>query len=468
MLHLEQCSHRLAPYPEMSIVKLLAICLIVMSFLNTYAYVAQIDVERITLVSNCTWSFSANDTQFVFAQSQFERHWDSFMPPESFRSEVCRYGDVYAFRVGPFATSGGFSWNAVAASFVSSTFPAFRPQLFGVSAYLIGNTDGVGSIIGYPPIHQHHFHLYGSGDDSQIMNNHGDNQCLERSGGAMCLEHRLPAGFAYIIHSPVGFHTEFNDVRSMNTSVMVSWVVVAMRFLLYDPHVRQVAQQMIEFPATVGAPSNRATFLLRSDMSYVVWTNATLRAYVLDNLIEAYLHTHYALVAELWLFRGTADTVFNDPQNAAPSWRKLLVGQIGTEMLKRNIETRQLQPGAATRIWSLRSAETAEIFHGRTYYRKAVVGLRPGDENLVFIALFNSSLKVTVEGMYPMHCGIRVYYARHATKVVYRDALPKSVDELLMRNRLRTHHSMPSILAQYSSFSPLREHSLASGSSTAH
>lgn len=445
---------------QWQIAHLVAICYMGVSFSEFICpYVSQ-PVTLAKFMSACKWSVSHGQTDFLFAQSTFEGYWDSFMPPGSFRNEICEEHDMFAFRVGPLTTNGGYSWNAVAASLVSSALPALRPWLFGVAAFVVGNTDDTGTLIGYPPIHQHHFHLYGSGDDSPWMNNHGDSQCLERDGGVTCLEHRLPPGCAYIIHSPVGFHTEFNDVRYANASTMSSWVVIAMQFLPFGSQARQVVDVGFGFGVTVGVPSNRNTFLLQTDLIHVVWTNCTYQKQVLNNLVEAYLHTHYVMVADLWLFRGTADSVFNDTRALASSWGRLNVGQAAKIDLTRSIQARQLQVDAATLIWSLRSAETAELVLGQTYYRKAFVPLQPGDENLVFVAFFENMNEERLGKYFPMHCFIHVYYARSMGKIIYRDALPTSVNKHLIQDRLLSHHSWPSVLAQYKSFKPLREHKL--------
>ena len=279
-------------------------------------------------LASCNWYPAVNEVNFILAQSTFEGYWDSFMPRSLYSSEICKDYDIFSFRAGPFATRGGNSWNAVAASLNSSTLPSIKPNLFAVSDFVIGNTDSSGALIGYPPIHQHHFHLYGSGDDQQDMNNHGDSQCLVRSGGVSCLERKLPHGYAFIIYSHASFHTEFNDVRPTNASRILSWVVVAMKFLPFAQEIRQVTQTYFSIQPTTGISSNRGTFLLRTDLRYVSWNNISFTKYVMENILEAYAHMHYAMVAGAWLFSGTADDTFNDTRRATMAWRVLHARQV--------------------------------------------------------------------------------------------------------------------------------------------
>ena len=52
-----------------------------------------------------------------------------------------------------------------------------------ISAYGLGNVGM--NLLGYPPIHQHHFHFGHNFND--LMSNHGDGQCVADEGGAACL-----------------------------------------------------------------------------------------------------------------------------------------------------------------------------------------------------------------------------------------------------------------------------------------
>lgn len=97
-----------------------------------------------------------------------------------------------AVAIGPYYTTGGFSWGFTITKFNSSVAGVDdhmelvngRPR-HALVAYVVGNIDDRGRLQGNPPVHQHHFHLFGSRDGdvrADLMNNHGDSQCADSEG----------------------------------------------------------------------------------------------------------------------------------------------------------------------------------------------------------------------------------------------------------------------------------------------
>ena len=75
-----------------------------------------------------------------------------------------------ALRYGPFSTSGGFFWTGAFSLFNGSLLPTYRVGgIHALTAYALGNLDENNAMISYPPIHQHHFHLFGSGNPGQVV-----------------------------------------------------------------------------------------------------------------------------------------------------------------------------------------------------------------------------------------------------------------------------------------------------------
>merc|ERR1712046_346293 len=92
------------------------------------------------------------------------------------------------------------------ATIAPGSVPSYRKnrRIHAFSDYAIGNIDTNHHLIGYPPIHQHHFHLGGNGAVfSQDMQNHGDNQCAESEGGVSCLVRHAPDGMVWMLRDPV-------------------------------------------------------------------------------------------------------------------------------------------------------------------------------------------------------------------------------------------------------------------------
>ena len=68
---------------------------------------------------------------------------------------------------------------------------------FAVHEYFLGTANNEGVILGYPPVHEHHFHiedaLTKSAYDEVVT--HGDDECLLASGGTNCNIRRFPSGY---------------------------------------------------------------------------------------------------------------------------------------------------------------------------------------------------------------------------------------------------------------------------------
>ena len=84
------------------------------------------------------------------------------------RAQACevREGNgVWHFtRVGPFSTRGGNSWTALETLHDESMHAQWRVSHEGraslfVGDHVLGSADASGDLLGYPPIHQHHWHL---------------------------------------------------------------------------------------------------------------------------------------------------------------------------------------------------------------------------------------------------------------------------------------------------------------------
>ena len=78
--------------------------------------------------------------------------------------EVREGNGVWQFqRIGPFSTRGGNSWTSVVTAHDESMYAQWRVSHEGraslfVGDHVLGSADASGDLLGYPPIHQHHWH----------------------------------------------------------------------------------------------------------------------------------------------------------------------------------------------------------------------------------------------------------------------------------------------------------------------
>ena len=120
------------------------------------------------------------------------------------RAQACevREGNgVWQFqRIGPFSTRGGNSWTSVVTAHDESLHSQWhvshegRASLF-VGDYVLGTADANGDLIGYPPLHQHHWHYFHASDFRRdFLAVHGDNTCPGRDGAyCICLLYTSPS-----------------------------------------------------------------------------------------------------------------------------------------------------------------------------------------------------------------------------------------------------------------------------------
>jgi|EP00966_Prymnesium_polylepis_P334297 hypothetical protein len=73
------------------------------------------------------------------------------------------HGVWHFTRVEPFSTTGGDSWTAFQ-TYHDAYWRHDNDRTFlSVSDHVLGSVDASGELIGYPPIHQHHFHYSHTG-----------------------------------------------------------------------------------------------------------------------------------------------------------------------------------------------------------------------------------------------------------------------------------------------------------------
>ena len=141
---------------------------------------------------------------------------------------------------------------------------------------MLGSADARGDLIGYPPIHQHHYHYYHASDiHRDFLAVHGDNMCPGRDG-AYCTLVEYPNGSAFELVPQLGIQAEFNDVRPSGSLPLSGRLrrLVPLRSALSTPRGMHAANAM---SANLNAPNwHRGTQLFDTARDHVSWATGTL------------------------------------------------------------------------------------------------------------------------------------------------------------------------------------------------
>lgn len=380
------------------------------------------------------------------------------IPQNTYTMQKCAGPDGWAaLRLGPFNTSGGYHWTE---PIFSVTQPAkiFTQRLingmasFAFNAYSVGSISSEGGLIGHPPLHQHHFHFYGPGDHpTDVMNIHGEQQCLEEEGGVDCYLKTLPDGYAIVTTTPsFTIIMAFNDVRPQGQKLLQSWVLAAAKSVPIGWSIRRVSMMRIELrPLPMSSWSSRQTYNISVDVDSVTWDAGNLANFhgyqwepggtgaypgVPQNstIIEASIHGHMNLMWDIMLFQGKPHQVFADLITAARSKHRTEYGTHTIPQTIANIRERMLQPDRAPLACSWRTSsgrERVEVVRGvfDTFARMPRCNINPNVRDWVLVALhhnfgdYHSSKFWGAPGNYNswrttarIHSYVRIYYAEHA------------------------------------------------------
>ena len=365
-----------------------------------------------TFLGACAWK--ASDRFEVLALTESFSS-DAVAPtsPARYRREHCDGREWVAVRYGPVAVVGGDSWTGLNALFAPSSLPTYRVDgVHAFRAFALGNLDESSALIGYPPLHQHHFHVFGSGNpDLDDLNAHGDSQCAVEEGGADCLARSAPLGMAFFLRDRVGFESKFNDVRPNGSRPLLTWVFVALRAASSHVVYRQVRQCLLQFASN----DRSGTYAVSTEGESAVWVEGRL-AFPLEAMVESYMHTHPGMVHNLLLFQGGAAAVFNDLDAAAPSRGAVQYGPSAIADVLRNVRERQLHEGAATLACDYEHDSPREWQRvggvWRLYRRKARCHLLPGGPREAVLLVLHRRRAASVDTpTYRLHAAVRFYYA---------------------------------------------------------
>lgn len=275
---------------------------------------------------------------------------ETVLDPETIGIERCTHGSqtsasgAWEFhRIGPFNTTGGKDWssfntrgsnffkiaglslkrtrecmsNAATCPFTTPErgslrfgedwrWPTGRPRIFAVTEYFLGAVLPDGQLLGYPPIHQHHFHVEPSIEmdgPGGAMISHGDDQCVERAGGVGCMIRRMPLGYATMMKLPLQVSTDQNDIRTLGSARLTWHMLIAIKGRPDDGTLKALTQmRLFVLPSGAVRIGDFGAYIVPASVRTAFWRSGTfLRS---APLLWSYAHTHPWWCEEVVMYVG--------------------------------------------------------------------------------------------------------------------------------------------------------------------
>eukprot|EP00316_Scyphosphaera_apsteinii_P004426 CAMPEP_0119323270 /NCGR_PEP_ID=MMETSP1333-20130426/60405_1 /TAXON_ID=418940 /ORGANISM="Scyphosphaera apsteinii, Strain RCC1455" /LENGTH=492 /DNA_ID=CAMNT_0007330671 /DNA_START=170 /DNA_END=1648 /DNA_ORIENTATION=+ len=223
-----------------------------------------------------------------------------------------RAGDWWLTKVGPFYTHGGYDWTNVFAHIHKPAVSrwATADGTVYVSDFMLASISKDNDIVGFPPIHQHHWHFSGANNMYQTkMSTHGDTQAMGFDQGKYSLlkEYNTSLRLARRFVPNRMMWAEFNDVRPAG-SASLEWYVHSLAFFLKPEEPMKVeimSWAMLGVGALNVEQSRAFTFQYDTTKQYTVWVYGAIP--YMEEIIEAHWHTHQDMVEDVWFIHSTPD-----------------------------------------------------------------------------------------------------------------------------------------------------------------
>mmetsp|Transcript_3891 Transcript_3891/g.6478 ORF Transcript_3891/g.6478 Transcript_3891/m.6478 type:complete len:544 (+) Transcript_3891:117-1748(+) len=410
-------------------------------------------------VSSCTWKpYSAWPWYFEASHAKgypLGKHANPLKQPyDGAHAQMCTSSSNTSepwimFRVGPFETYGGYDWSSINVFpfDVVKTDAAHLAQngALPVVEWFVGSTSPKGRLLGYPPLHQHHFHLESlarvdplNSDPAQgviglwpSLVAHGDDQCMASSGGVACLIRRLPNRHAQYISMPFLLFADTNDVRPLGSSPLQHYFTLAMRIKPHcSPDLPECSPYShVKVPLYPRPPGPRRdifyafTYPIAAPKISVFYTEG--RFVRDDEVLWSYLHTHAAWTAELLFFVGATAEQLNLPDLLSVGNNHLRdnIRPEELRMIRRELAARIRKTGAERVCHFSRHHSAWEEIKGTLemsdiFYRKNII-CKPfttvaNQSAVAFVVHAANGLQAATANMAPMHSIMRFFISRTA------------------------------------------------------
>ena len=351
----------------------------------------------------------------------------------SISSERCLKNSWSAFRFGPFITTGGDSWTRFTGHLSRDALPFYRGPLIALSHVFLGSVNSSGSAIGYPPLHQHHWHFDPQHMLWEDVSNHGESQCSSSEGGVGCYLKVAPDGYAFFFRIPIVLSNDFNDVRPMGSGPLQSWLIAVAKPVGSETQVRQFSYRSstswMKF-SSVGPMSDiepnpecpGVAICIRTKEVSVAWNHVTM-LWGNATLFEAIAHAHWPMVADVLVFQGKPSEVFMSPF-AMPPKNRAVYGREAVRAVISSIVMRNSHQNAARFMCSFRSSFEVEYVQGKAFQRRPRCILDTSLSSvLTMVAFFEPQLS-NLAATFGMHVDLRVYLGHATDSVVLPQQAP--------------------------------------------
>jgi hypothetical protein len=152
---------------------------------------------------------------------------------DNYQLESCLGAEGWVYhRMGPMVTYGGYDWTTYSYTVPNTDSSSPWNGTVFLEGYWLGSVSRAGSLLGYPPIHQHHTLLNVPRPDPPAYHAafiHGDTECTPADGGVGCQIRIFPPGRAMNYRFPIRVGGEINDVRVNSSTPLEHFHLVAMK-----------------------------------------------------------------------------------------------------------------------------------------------------------------------------------------------------------------------------------------------
>ena len=224
-------------------------------------------------------------------------------------SRRCSFGNDgsrwFVERVGPFMFGSS--------SYLSVRYaPEVGPDFGGLkdlTGSFLSITHANGSVIPFPPLHLHHFHLWAqrtqvaAGPGETMFETHGDGQCKRGEGGTKCYLQMMPPGFAEELTGNLYTADLIGDrVAPLAEPLFVDVALALTRRenVRYRPHFFEFSfwYTVPVSPRWAGAGAVFLPESLATD-DYLIWGGMHFQSSY--QVVWSEMHTHWPAVDKVWV-----------------------------------------------------------------------------------------------------------------------------------------------------------------------
>jgi hypothetical protein len=288
-------------------------------------------------------------------------------------------GSFYAVRAGPVTTHGGKDWTSFTLSNLtgSAIFGTTGDSItFAAREQYAGAISVDGTLLSYPPIHQHHFHITEEREmrndlTSHAVITHGDDVCRSEDGGVDCTIRRMAPGYATLLRMPLLFSADMNDVRATGSDGLSYYLLVTLRGAPPKGEFKAFTEMRLNVYPTDCVSGYFGTYLIPANRLLLFWKESTW--WRSATLLNAYVHTHPQWMEDILLYSGSSGARVG-MHSLNVSHRLMEASRASVEHIKQQVAERSKAAGASLVCRYRRNKDLVEVVEGTAelndmYYR---------------------------------------------------------------------------------------------------